>query len=115
MLLARRPPDKKLGGLWEFPGGKVEAGEAAEAALHRELEEELGCRVRVVQRLAPYVHAYEWGRIELIPFVCELAAGSPEPLAHEHTALVWVEPAELGGYELAPADVPLVVGMDAGC
>lgn len=111
ILLAQRPPDKKLGGLWEFPGGKVEAGESAEAALHRELQEELGCTVRITQTLAPFVHAYDWGRIELIPFVCELAEGSPEPHAHEHTALVWVERGELRSYELAPADVPLVAGL----
>ncbi len=111
ILLAQRPPDKKLGGLWEFPGGKVEAGESEEAALHRELQEELGCTVRITQTLAPFVHAYDWGRIELIPFVCELAEGSPEPHAHEHTALAWVERGELKEYELAPADVPLVAGL----
>ena len=111
IMLAQRPPDKKLGGLWEFPGGKVEAGESAEEALHRELQEELGCRVRITQTLAPFVHAYDWGRIELIPFVCELAEGSAEPHAHEHTALVWVERGELKGYDLAPADVPLVAGL----
>jgi 8-oxo-dGTP diphosphatase len=111
IMLAQRPPDKKLGGLWEFPGGKVEAGESAEAALHRELQEELGCTVRITQTLVPFVHAYDWGRIELIPFLCELAEGSPEPHAHEHTALVWVERGELKRYELAPADVPLVAGL----
>ena len=111
IMLAQRPPDKKLGGLWEFPGGKVEAGESAEAALHRELQEELGCTVRITQTLAPFVHAYDWGRIELIPFVCELADGSTEPHAHEHTALVWVERGELKEYEMAPADVPLVAGL----
>jgi 8-oxo-dGTP diphosphatase len=111
IMLAQRPPDKKLGGLWEFPGGKVEAGESSEDALHRELQEELGCSVRITQTLAPFVHAYSWGSIELIPFVCELAEGSPEPHAHEHTALVWVERGELRSYELAPADVPLVAGL----
>jgi len=111
IMLAQRPPDKKLAGLWEFPGGKVEAGESAEAALHRELQEELGCTVRITQTLAPFVHAYDWGRIELIPFVCELADGSAEPYAHEHMALAWVERGELKEYEMAPADVPLVAGL----
>ena len=111
IMLAQRPPDKKLGGLWEFPGGKVEVGESSEDALHRELQEELGCSVRIMQTLAPFVHEYDWGRIELIPFVCEIAEGSPEPHAHEHTALVWVERGELGEYEFAPADVPLVEGL----
>lgn len=111
IMLAQRPPDKKLGGHWEFPGGKVEPGESAAAALHRELQEELGCTVRITQTLAPFVHAYNWGRIELIPFVCELTADSPEPHPHEHTALVWVEPTQLQTYNLAPADVPLVQGL----
>ena len=111
IMLAQRPPNKKLGGLWEFPGGKVEVGESSEDALHRELQEELGCSVRITQTLAPFVHAYDWGRIELIPFLCELADGSAEPHAHEHTALVWVERGELRSYELAPADVPLVAGL----
>lgn len=108
IMLAQRPPDKKLGGLWEFPGGKVEPGESAEAALHRELQEELGCAVRITETLASFVHAYDWGRIELIPFICELTAESAEPHPHEHTALAWVEREQLHSYELAPADVPLL-------
>lgn len=111
ILLAQRPPDKKLGGLWEFPGGKVEPGESPETALHRELQEELGCTVRITQALAPFVHAYDWGGIELIPFICELEASSPEPHPHEHTALAWVEPAQLQTYDLAPADVPLLTSL----
>lgn len=110
-MLAQRPPDKKLGGLWEFPGGKVEAGESAEAALHRELQEELGCTVRISQTLTPFVHDYSWGSIELIPFVCELTADSTEPHPHEHTALAWVERSQLCAYELAPADVPLLTAL----
>lgn len=108
IMLAQRPPGKKLGGLWEFPGGKVEHGESAEAALHRELREELGCEVRVTKTLPPFVHAYEWGSIELIPFVCELTLESPEPHPHEHSGLAWVERDKLATYQLAPADVPLL-------
>ena len=111
IMLAQRPLDKKLGGLWEFPGGKVEPGESAEAALHRELQEELGCTVRITQPLAPFVHAYDWGSIELIPFICELTSDSPAPHPHEHTALVWVEHSLLQSYNLAPADVPLLTGL----
>jgi 8-oxo-dGTP diphosphatase len=111
IMIAQRPPEKKLGGLWEFPGGKVEAGESAEAALHRELCEELGCTVRITQTLPAYVHAYPWGSIKLIPFVCELAAESPEPHPHEHTALAWVERAKLSAYDLARADVPLLTAL----
>jgi 8-oxo-dGTP diphosphatase len=111
IMLAQRPPDKSLGGLWEFPGGKVEAGESAADALHRELQEELDCKVHITQTLPPFVHAYSWGSIELIPFVCELTGDSPEPHAHEHTALVWVKREQLSAYDLAPADVPVVAAL----
>lgn len=111
IMLAQRPPGKKLGGLWEFPGGKVEPGETAAAALHRELHEELGCNVRITQTLSPFVHEYSWGSIELIPFVCELTADSPDPHPHEHTAIAWVEREKLAIYEMAPADVPLLKAL----
>lgn len=111
IMLAQRPPDKKLGGLWEFPGGKVEPDEAADAALHRELHEELGCAVRITRGLSSFVHAYSWGSIELIPFLCELTADSPEPHPHEHTAIAWVERDQLSAYDLAPADVPLLTAL----
>ncbi|MBK8095284.1 MAG: (deoxy)nucleoside triphosphate pyrophosphohydrolase [Verrucomicrobiaceae bacterium] len=107
-LLARRPPGKRLGGLWEFPGGKVEPGELPEAALHRELAEELGCTVRVLAEFAAVDHVYEWGAIRLLPFLCELAPGSTEPVAHEHTELAWSALQDLENYELAPADLPVL-------
>lgn len=113
ILLARRPPNKTLGGLWEFPGGKVEAGEPADTALHRELQEEMGCRVVITQVLAPFVWAYPWGSIELMPFLCELASDSAPPQTHEHTELVWVLPEQLKNYDLAPADVPLLALLTA--
>jgi 8-oxo-dGTP diphosphatase len=108
VMLAQRPPGKKLSGLWEFPGGKVERGEDPEAALHRELREELGCEVRITKKLPPFVHSYEWGSIELIPFLCELKPDSPEPHPHEHTGLAWLESVKLASYPLAPADVPVL-------
>ncbi|MFN0079759.1 MAG: (deoxy)nucleoside triphosphate pyrophosphohydrolase [Prosthecobacter sp.] len=111
IMIAQRPPDKKLGGLWEFPGGKVEPGEAAKAALHRELHEELGCTVRITRTLPSFVHAYSWGSIELIPFLCALTADSPEPHPHEHTAIAWVGREQLRAYDLAPADVPLLTAL----
>lgn len=108
VMIAKRPEGKRLGGLWEFPGGKVEAGESAEQALHRELQEELGCQVRITRELPPCEHAYDWGRIRLIPFVCGLTAESTEPHPHEHSELHWVTLDQLNDYDLAPADLPVV-------
>ena len=91
VLLARRPEGKRLGGLWEFPGGKVDAGETAEAALHRELREELDCAVDTLAQLPDAPFDYDWGVILLKPFVCSLRPDSPEPRALEHSALAWVK------------------------
>ncbi len=111
IMIAQRPLGKTLGGLWEFPGGKVESGESAEAALHRELREELGCTVLITRSLPPFIHAYPWGSIELIPFFCELTADSTEPHPHEHTALAWIGRGQWSAYDFAPADVPLLMAL----
>jgi 8-oxo-dGTP diphosphatase len=111
IFLARRPPGKLLGGLWEFPGGKIEQGESAHEALHRELAEELGCRVHIHEALPPFEHAYPWCVIRLHAFRCTLKADSPEPMPLEHSELIWVPNAELQTRELAPADLPVVQMM----
>ena len=111
VLLARRPPHKHLGDLWEFPGGKVEPGESPAAALVREIREELGTEIDVGEALPPVTHAYPGATIDLRPFRCRLAAGAPEPHPHEHTALAWVTRGELAAYELCPADVPIVAAL----
>ena len=108
VLLARRPAHKHLALKWEFPGGKVDPGETAEAALIREIKEELGCGLSVVRALPRFRHAYERTTIEMIPFVCRLADGSPEPAPAEHVALAWVPPPQLGDYDLAAADRPVL-------
>lgn len=107
-MLAQRPEGKHLELKWEFPGGKVEPGEAPEAALVRELREELGCEVQVLGLLARSEHAYERITVEMIPFVCEVVLGSPAPQPLEHQALAWVVPSDLWVYDLAPADYPVV-------
>lgn len=108
MLVAQRPAHKHLALKWEFAGGKVEPGELPEAALIREIREELGCDIVVVRPLPRFVHDYGTVAIEMIPFVCRLLAGSPAPHPHEHVALRWVTPAEISTLDLAAADLPVV-------
>jgi 8-oxo-dGTP diphosphatase len=108
VLVAQRPAHKHLGLKWEFPGGKVEPGESPENALVREIKEELGCDIVIVRALSPSTHDYTVVAIEMLPFVCHLAAGSAALHPHEHVAVRWVEPAELALLDLAPADLPVV-------
>lgn len=106
VLIARRPAGKRRGGLWEFPGGKLEAGEDPRDCLRRELREELGVEAEVGELLVRHVQAYDDFTIELWSYRARLVSGTPE--AREHEALAWVVPAELGGYEFPAADVPTV-------
>jgi 8-oxo-dGTP diphosphatase len=108
VLICQRPEGKQLAGLWEFPGGKVEAGETPEAALIRELKEELGIEVKQAC-LAPFVfasHAYEGFHLLMPLYLCRRWEGFVQQL--EHAALAWVKPAEMGQYPMPPADEPLV-------
>jgi 8-oxo-dGTP diphosphatase len=111
VLVAQSPPHKLLPLKWEFPGGKVEAGEDPADAIVREIREELGCEVAVTRAFAPFIHDYKTVVIEMIPFACALVPGSPEPHPHEHVALAWVTPTELNTYDLAAADWPVVAAL----
>ena len=108
MLLAQRPEGKSMAGLWEFPGGKVEVGETPEAALIRELEEELGINTWK-SCLAPLTfasHAYEDFHLLMPLFVCRKWEGMPQP--RENQTLKWVRKQELRSYDMPAADVPLI-------
>jgi 8-oxo-dGTP diphosphatase len=111
VLIAQRPLDKSLGGLWEFPGGKVEPGETPEAALIRELEEELGILTQTAC-LAPLSfvsHSYETFHLLMPLYVCRKWTGLPT--AREHLALKWVRPQKLRDYPMPPADEPLIAPL----
>ncbi|MEP3018164.1 MAG: (deoxy)nucleoside triphosphate pyrophosphohydrolase [Tateyamaria sp.] len=107
VLLAQRPEGKSMAGLWEFPGGKVEVGETPEAALIRELQEELG--IDTWQScLAPLTfasHSYESFHLLMPLFACRKWEGTPQP--NEGQALKWVRPQDLKTYPMPAADVPL--------
>jgi 8-oxo-dGTP diphosphatase len=108
VLLAQRPEGKAMAGLWEFPGGKVDLGETPEAALIRELAEELGIDV-AASCLAPFTfasHAYPDFHLLMPLYVCRKWSGIPMP--REGQRLRWVRAAQLADYPMPPADTPLV-------
>lgn len=108
VLLAQRPEGKKLAGLWEFPGGKIEQGETPETALVRELHEELGIDTRE-SCLAPLTfasHRYDDFHLFMPLYVCRVWKGFVEPKEGQQVA--WVFPKDFDQYPMPPADIPLV-------
>ena len=108
ILLARRPAGKSMAGLWEFPGGKLRDGETPEAALIRELREELAIDT-VESCLAPIAfasHTYDDFHLLMPLFVCRVWTGTPQP--REGQELTWVRPRDMSKYPMPPADKPLV-------
>ncbi|KEJ90692.1 8-oxo-dGTP diphosphatase MutT [Sulfitobacter donghicola] len=108
VLLAQRPEGKSMAGLWEFPGGKIETGETPEAALIRELKEELGIDTWA-SCLAPLTfasHSYEDFHLMMPLFACRKWEGTPQP--REGQVLKWVKPNEMRDYPMPAADIPLI-------
>jgi A/G-specific adenine glycosylase len=102
VLLARRPPEGLLGGMWEFPGGKLEAGEDLPGCLRREIREELGVEVEVGGALGVYRHAYTHFRVTLHAFTCQVTAGEPQAL--HASQLCWAGQEELRTYPMGKID-----------
>ncbi|WP_276046567.1 MULTISPECIES: (deoxy)nucleoside triphosphate pyrophosphohydrolase [unclassified Sphingomonas] len=111
VLLQRRPDGKELAGLWEFPGGKIEPGERPEAALVRELGEELGIVVDVADLTPVAFASADLGRRHLLLLLYAVSTWRGVPQALEASELCWARPEDMAGLAMPPADVPLVEAL----
>lgn len=105
VLITRRSLNQKLAGKWEFPGGKIEKGESPESCLTRELEEELGIRVRIGQKFGESQYRYEHGEIRLLAYYADILSGTIT--LNVHDAYSWESPHNIMSYDFSPADIPL--------
>ncbi|MCX8730292.1 (deoxy)nucleoside triphosphate pyrophosphohydrolase [Gilliamella sp. B2969] len=105
-LCAQRGNTKYQAYKWEFPGGKVESGEQLEAALMREIKEELDCRISIKSHLLTISHNYDFGTVKIDAFVCELI--DEQPLCLEHNEIRWLKNDEMVNLDWAEADLPIV-------
>ena len=112
ILLARRPEGRHMAGLWEFPGGKIKPGETPEAALRREIDEELGLDIDAVKPVTFAVHEEDGVRILLLFFSAAIRKGVP--MAREGQEIAWVPASELTSYDTPPADAAIIERLARG-
>jgi len=112
VLIAKRKPGGKLPDKWEFPGGKVEAGESAQECLKRELQEEFGIDVRVGEFLGESVYHYQQGSIRLLAYLAGWQAGDFS--LNDHADYAWVKSDQLEDFDFTPADLPFVRKLISG-
>ena len=106
ILCALRSPIMTLPNMWEFPGGKVEEGESLYTAIEREIKEELKCSIKAIEIIGENRHEYEKIIVNLTAIKCNLVEG--EPVAYEHSKLIYLNKENLESLVWAPADIPLV-------
>lgn len=111
ILICQRPANKNCGLLWEFPGGKIEAGETGEQCIVRECQEELGITLHVECELTDITYEYPDRIVHLRFYLCSIAAGIPEK--KEHNALKWITPNEIDQYDFCPADKKMIKTISA--
>ena len=109
MLIAQRPLDGLLGGLWEFPGGKQEAGESLEECLKRELREELAIEVEVGELFTKVKHGFTHFKITLHAFTCQYVSGEPQLIGVR--AFAWVTPDQFDAYSFGKADRQVIAAL----
>jgi 8-oxo-dGTP diphosphatase len=112
VLIAKRKPDDKQPDKWEFPGGKIEAGESARECLKREMQEEFGIDVRIGAFLGESVYHYRHGSIRLLAYLAGWEGG--ELALNDHTDYTWVPCERLGEFDFTPADLPFVQMLISG-
>ena len=112
LLICKRKAEMVLGGYWEFPGGKCDAGETPERCACREVKEELGVEVRAVRKLAIIEHNYPHALVRLHPFLCEWVSGEVQLLAVDDAK--WIDPKEAGRFRFPEANADLVSGVMGG-
>ena len=106
ILCAQRPEGKNLALKWEFPGGKVEKGETETGALVRELDEEMECRINVLDKITTTVYEYDFGIVELTTYYAKILSGEIKMM--EHVVMKWMNRENIDALDWAPADVPAI-------